>query len=337
MLVGEHGRVIPLRRFKALAVTILILFFLTVSALIGLSILYTHQLNKTRSLQSRLQEVQLRAERLRNERDVNLAKLVMGQERQIDTGDMPRATEGMDRDGAGLAPQEGVEQTSLPGNPAATRVDDSRESGTVWDAEAKDVDIGYDHEKRVFNVRFKVYNTSKPKRVLSGRCVVILKQGDDPPIKWLVIPHVLLSNGRPGGDTGHAFHIRNYRTLEFKAVAGEAATDWNTATIFIFSADGDELFNKDFAFSTASAPGPVSPRTHESSSQSSDTSPTIDPQSTTTPSSEVNGGTSPPPPATEMVSPEEASSDAGTPVESGSQDPLEADEPSQSNPEGAAQ
>ena len=126
----------------------------------------------------------------------------------------------------------------------------------AWGAATKDFNIDYDSGTNSLKVAFKVYNTSSPKEILSGRCVVVLKQKDDPPVKWISLPSVLMTNGEPSGDTGYAFRIKNYRTIRLTARNQQLPVEFNTASIYVYSSDGTRLYQRDYVFSIA-PPAPV--------------------------------------------------------------------------------
>jgi hypothetical protein len=128
----------------------------------------------------------------------------------------------------------------------------------VWGAETKDFSTRYYLDSKSLRINFKIYNRSAPKEILSGRCVVVLKHKDDPPVKWISLPRVLLTDGIPVGDTGYAFRIKNYRTIRLTARNLKAPVEFNTASIYIFLSNGSRVYHRDYAFSIA-PPAPVTP------------------------------------------------------------------------------
>ena len=75
MLVGEHGRVIPVRRFKEMAIAIFAVALLSLGALIVLGLLYFRQGQALQDLRSDLAEANQHIARLKDEKDVLSARL----------------------------------------------------------------------------------------------------------------------------------------------------------------------------------------------------------------------------------------------------------------------
>ena len=263
MIVGTHGRVIPLRRFLPLAVVLSILVVMGISAIAGLSILYGRQVKQVHDLQARLNVLDEKAENLRLERDVYLAKVVITQE-QLDKIDpsKPVVQEQIDDSGddlhKGLEPRTPAKTLAVAESgekpPARPVVDDA--PPVKWGATTKRFSVSHDPVQKSLKVRFRIYNASVPKKMLSGRCVVVLKQKDDPPVKWKSLPSVLLTDGKPAGDSGYAFRINNYRTIVLTAIDQKVPVEFNSASIYIYHADGTQLYHEDHSFSIAPAAPP---------------------------------------------------------------------------------
>lgn len=263
MIVGAHGRVIPLRRFLPIAIAVSILVVMGISAIAGLSLLYGRQVRQVHDLQARLDVLDEKAEHLRHERDVYLAKVVIIQE-QLDKMGISKTTAQEKDDGTGedvhkeldrktpaMIPVVADDNEKPPEKPVAAEAPPVK-----WRATTKDFSVSHDPVQKSLKIRFRIYNISVPKKKLSGRCVVVLKQKDDPPVKWKSLPSVLLTDGKPAGDTGYAFRINNYRTITLTAIDQNAPVEFNTASIYIFHADGSELYHGDHSFSIAPAAPP---------------------------------------------------------------------------------
>ena len=283
MLVGDHGRVIPLRRFKPLAIILLAFFVLLIVLTTGLSLLTFRHIDRIQVLQERLNSLELKAANLQKERDVYLAKMIIEQEDQEgpDRSDVADETENaveIEQTAEASAPQH--IQSDAPIEQAESSTDVG--SSVKWGAEIRDLTIDYNINKRVFSVKFRVYNTSTPQHKLSGRCVVIIKPQDDPPVQWLSIPNVQLSNGKPIGDAGYAFSIKNYRTIELKTQYSVLIDTSGVISVHVFSSEGMELFINEYPFTIdfpsvepIAAPTPPSP-TSKSTSQEAKPSEPID-------------------------------------------------------------
>jgi hypothetical protein len=262
MIVGTHGRVIPLQRFLPVAVVVSILVVLGILTIVGLSVLYGRQAKQMLALQARMEMLDEKAEGLRHERDVYLAKVVIVQE-QLDNlvalqpMEEDRGNDTSD-DVAGRIKDDGPSVTPAVVDSTVKAPDKKAVAAlptVAWGATTKDFSVDYDLQTKSLRVVFRIYNASTPKEILSGRCVVVIKQKDDPPVKWISLPSVLLTDGNPAGDTGYAFRIKNYRTIRLTTRNQEEPVEFNTATIYIYHSDGTRLYHKDYTFSIA----PVTP------------------------------------------------------------------------------
>jgi hypothetical protein len=91
---------------------------------------------------------------------------------------------------------------------------------------------------------------------IAGHAVVVLKNDDLPVEKWLALPNVPLSAGRPtGGRRGAAFEIRHSKSLVLSAAAPRPLPDLRAAVLYVFDRDGGVLFEKEFAVKIVSEEG----------------------------------------------------------------------------------
>ena len=78
--------------------------------------------------------------------------------------------------------------------------------------------------------------------------MVVFKQQDDTPIHWTTVPAVSLRDGKPTGKNGKPFKISNYRTEHFSTVRKKDAAEFDMASIFIFTEQGELIGNQEIAF-----------------------------------------------------------------------------------------
>lgn len=337
MIVGTQGRVIPLRRFLPVAVVASILIVIGILVIAGLSILYGIQNQQVHELQARIEKLQEKAEDLKHERDVYLAKVVIVQE-QLNSLSTPQVIEDDITEDDG----DSVAETKRDDGPSRVPVVDESTAevsekkqavavpAVAWGATTKDFNIDYDSGTNSLRVAFKIYNTSSPKEILSGRCVVVLKQKDDPPVKWISLPSVLMTNGEPSGDTGYAFRIKNYRTIKLSARNQHLPVEFNTASIYIYQSDGTRLYHRDYMFSIAPAAPVATPRPQPAAVEENIIPPPAAPM--TAPrldgsTLQVNGGRAQPPHAPDESSSPASSTPAGLQsIETSTTDPPASDE-----------
>jgi hypothetical protein len=257
MLVGDHGRVIPFRYFKTLAIGICLGFILALIAVVVLMVLYTGQSQKLDQLNAQLKEALSQNSKLRDEKDLYLTQLMVKKNQNRDAANKPAAakkTEAKNEKKVAkpLAPKP--ENKPAAGRKIKKAPPEKQPPKVQWMADIRRISVSYDPKREVLNAQFRIYNRSKPKKPLSGRSVVVFKTLNDPPIKWFSVPRVQLSDGRPSGNRGQAFKINNYRTMHFRAYRQKAPIRYNMASIFVFSGEGQLLASKDFAFKIDDTP-----------------------------------------------------------------------------------
>lgn len=262
MLVGDRGRVIPFRHFKGMALGVCCVSFLLLVAFVVISILYVGQGQKLARLEQKLKEAQLQSSKLRDEKDLYLTKLMLTQKQEKRATENPESAEAPKPAEApksaaskpelaigGLEPVDAPPvKKKAPAEPPAQKI--------KWSADIRRFSVSYDPKSEVLKAQFRIYNTSKPKKRLSGRSIVVFKAQDDPPGKWMPVPRVQLNSGEPKGNRGQVFRVRNYLTMKFRAYRQKTPIAFNSATVFIFSNEGRMLASKDFYFTIETPPPP---------------------------------------------------------------------------------
>lgn len=261
MLVGDHGRIIPFRRFKGIAIAALAIVVIAVSALIVLTFMYKHQSVAMAQLQGELDQVRQQAGQLRDEKDVLLAQLVIRQKmdpKEISTalGEVPQAKPESEvpppppevkpspvQAEATAEPVKVESPAEKPEPPPKPKLEPVR---VALGAEIQQFKAAYRLDRSLLQANFRIYNRNKPREQLSGKSVVIFKNQEDPQTKWFPIPTVILTNGMPDGTQGKDFSIRNYRTMDFKAYGIKPPVKFNTVVVMVFSDDGTLILTKEF-------------------------------------------------------------------------------------------
>jgi|GEM_PF-1862009 len=113
------------------------------------------------------------------------------------------------------------------------------------DAEINDFKISYIKRRRTLNVQFVIRNTG-PSRI-SGHAIVVLKSDKVRRSRWVTLPPVKLTSGKPSGEEiGKTFSISNFKTLKFSAKKQRSPKRFKTAAVFIFAETGKLMLKKDF-------------------------------------------------------------------------------------------
>jgi hypothetical protein len=277
MLVGDHGRVIPFRHFKALAIGICLVLILSLAALAGLGFFYRHQHHQLIALQKSLHQTDVQISKLRDEKDLCLTEM-MAMKKQ--TGELSPALSADTTKAAPEKPQaaakteekEKIDKTKISTSAPTPTPAKVAKTEVKWAAEIRNFKVTYDNRQQILRAEFRLYNTSIPKHALAGRTVLVFKHQEDAPINWAVVPSVPIRDGKPLGDNGKTFRINNFRTEHFAAYRRNGASEYDTASIFVFSEHGELIAHSEMPFQVDyTAPKPAThtePKPHETPEKS---------------------------------------------------------------------
>lgn len=267
MLVGEHGRVIPFRRFKEVAIAIFAIALLSFAALVILGFFYLRQGRTIEALQSELADLRHYTSQLKDEKDVLNARLGIKKAQmtpQLETSGNTEKVKPSVEPAAGPIKSEAKRATTgamaAPKERREPEAEKPKPQIVKWRADIRQISVSYDRKRSILRARFRVYNTSAPKKKLAGRTVVVFKNKADPPIKWFAVPNVLLSDGQPNGKVGQAFNINNFITMRHHAYGMKAPEKYDAAAVFVFGVDGKLLASKESDFKIEPPPPPPPPK-----------------------------------------------------------------------------
>jgi hypothetical protein len=124
---------------------------------------------------------------------------------------------------------------------------------------ADDLIVFHQPDLNTLRVQYMLRNNGSKAHAIAGKSVVILKnKGDNDQRKWLILPHVPLVSGKPSGKKGRNFSIFNLKKMKFRANDQTGPGQFNIATVYVYSATGKLLIEKDFPigvkFKTLPAP-----------------------------------------------------------------------------------
>ncbi len=297
LLVADDGRIIPFRRIKGVAVTLVILLVILGLACAGLGWQLTAEKVRHRRTMAQLTDANRQVGHFKSEHELITAELVLaearmqkaglpvpirqsraGQPTPVKTVDAkPVSQPTIDADEketqpAAEASQAAVNQTSGPpaAAPPASVAKASASDAAPVEAAAEpeqpavamdDLEIKHDAGKNSLVARFRVKNTGPRSSPVAGRCVVVLKADRMDPGAWLAMPGVTLVNGEPDGQRGQAFRISRFRDMEIKAMGQADPSSFKAATVYVFDASGAKILEKDFPIDLPAPkpdPAPVS-------------------------------------------------------------------------------
>ncbi len=251
MLVGEHGRIIPLKGFKTIAISALCVMAIAVAAAIIFGIAAKRRSIEIDRLQVQLQEFHDLAAKLRDEKDLYLTQFIASQKSDATLRKEPDA-ESQAATPPRKETKENEKTAPVPVSPELVPAPSPAPAPPVaavhWKVDIRNLSVRYDPEHEVLKTEFRIYNTSTPKKPLTGRIVVVFKQMDAPSLNWFTVPRVQISGGKPDAEHGQAFKINNYRTMTFRAYQQKAPVNFDTLSVFVFSGEGKLISERDFPF-----------------------------------------------------------------------------------------
>ena len=298
LLVADDGRIIPFKRIKGIAVTLVILLVILGLACAGLGWQLTAEKVRHRRTMAQLTDANRQAVHYKSEHELITAELVLAEARMekaglpvrrrqspaeqqppVKTVDVKPVPEPTIDDGeketkpAGAATQAAVKTASAPpaAAPPASVAEDAVPDAAPVEATAApkqpavamdDLEIEHDAGKKILLARFRVKNAGPRSSPVAGRCVVVLKSDQMDPGAWLAMPSVALINGEPAGERGQAFRISRFRDMEIKAMGQADPSSFKTATVYVFDSSGAKILEKDFPVDLPAPPPepkPVSP------------------------------------------------------------------------------
>jgi hypothetical protein len=245
MLVGEHGRVIPVRRFKEIAFVVTAIALLSSLALVVLGFVHVQRSRTIGHLQGELSRLQQQTNLLKDERDFLKAKMVIGS-LQSAAESNPTGSETKNS----IEPASVAKEPPPVSQPSTDKImaDESKgkRPGSQFRADIRQFDARFNRTDKSLTAQFVIHNLSNPKEPLSGKTVLVFKDGDDP-LQWVSVPRVPLRDGKPSGQGGQEFTVRNYRTLNFADILQKSPDTLKIATAYVFLEQGELLLERDFA------------------------------------------------------------------------------------------
>jgi hypothetical protein len=257
LFIGNHGKTITLERFKGMVLLTCLVLGISIAITAGLLYLSLNIRQEKKLLESDLQELKAQLKAMRYEKDVLLTKLVLAESRSKANPPKypPEKSES-------AIPQQNIinknedtrPSTKLAKNRQVTPVEKKAEPPAVKNQAESGLSVALENfkisaraDENLLKIQFKLKNTSPNSQRVSGHAIVVLKGEQLQQNKWLSIPRVSLSDGKPSGrQRGHSFGINYFKTMRFKTNLPKTPDIYQTATVFIFTPKGDLLLEQDF-------------------------------------------------------------------------------------------
>jgi hypothetical protein len=256
LFIGNHGRTITLKRFKGMVLLTCLVLCLCLAITAGLLYVSLNIRQEKNRLASDLQDFKAQIKALRYEKDVLMTKLVLAESRSPagpaeaaapESQPQPRQSTTNDQPDADPSAQPAKVPAESPAEAAAAAPPADTPPDAKLSVALEDFNLSADAEENLLRVQFKIKNTSANSQRVAGYAIVVLKGEQLRTDKWLAIPRIALSDGRPTGrQRGYAFGINHFKTMRFKTNLPRAPEMYQQATAFIFSEKGDLLLEQDF-------------------------------------------------------------------------------------------
>ncbi len=256
LFVGNRGKPITIKRFKGMVLITLIVIIVSVGIGIGLYFWNRDILSEKKQLEAQLKRVEEQNQKLRDERDILMTRLVLAgsrtegaqenvpekqAEEEIPATDHQVATDVEISDPVVIAETENERQ-----NVASTQAESSPPSSGLSVA-VENFKVNKRSGSNSLRIQFKLKNTSPYSQHVSGYAIVVLKGEAVEQSDWLALPDVSLVDGKPtGSQQGNAFGISNFRIMKFRTRKPLSPENFQTASIYVFTKTGELLLEQDF-------------------------------------------------------------------------------------------
>ena len=289
LFIGDHGRVITLKRFKGIVILTGVAFLISL-ATIALLFRYTHRVaDKNEKMESSLDILQKRIQTLRHEKEILMARLVLTESRAKERNDDARSIDApkpwlannqeapaAENSRAVVAKQKttpaGTAASTAPAEPQA----EPEPSQTNLSVNVENFNIVRVSDPGKMKIQFKIKNTSPNSQRVAGHAIVVLKGDGLQPKMWLSVPPMGLVGGKPTGkQRGHGFSINYFRTMRFTTNIPQSSDRFNKAAVYVYTRKGQLLLEQEFP-ADIPAPKPV-PQPKVSKTPSTGSAPPVQP------------------------------------------------------------
>jgi len=266
LFIGDHGNVVTLKNFKAILIGAGSLFFLAIGFVAVLLFLNKGTLAENNDLHKRFAESEKQNEKLRHEKEILMARLVLAETKTKENAAEERQVQAKVKipEPAAPLPQGSpkkevakADQTKPPvlqaaaPEPAPAETD---ETEPLISVAVENFEVSREAGNQNLNAQFKLKNTSPEQQKVTGHAVVILKGDDLDRDQWLVMPQVDLDGDKPSGKHGNSFSIQRFRTMSFASKAPDHSDQFQTAAVYVYTKTGELLLEQEFSVELPPAP-----------------------------------------------------------------------------------
>jgi hypothetical protein len=269
LMVDDFGEMKPAGHLKVLVYVFGVASLVFLLAAGGLYYFFSHQAVENKRLKSEVAGLAKKVDRLINEREVLMARLVIsgknpGIKMPPTPSQVPIAAKGTSekekkeniKKKPDLKPVETIVETTVEKRVAATPkelADENKQGQTQAELESKTpvqqivtiekFTVTRDGADGDLLVRFDIRNISDKPGGVSGRIFTILKPDDKSSKGWLVVPSAKLDKGVPiKYKKGQYFSIAHFKPVKFRIENQAGPEFFKKASIYIFNENGALMF-----------------------------------------------------------------------------------------------
>jgi len=250
LFVGDHGKILSVKNFMIWAKIIVLALLIAIATSVGLYFMYNDTFVDNEILKNKLKVSKHKLSKLHREKDEILKRVVVAEsklevimeenrekaspETKIETAPLVEAA---------VTPKEPPLEPKPVDIVKAQPQLEKNETVTVGDMTSN-----ADQNGKTLHIRFKIKNTTKNSKPVSGYCFVILKGDGVGQSEWVSVPDAELADGRPVTvKKGKRFTISFFKTLKFKVSTQEPLNKFTKATVVVFGKSEKILLEKDFS------------------------------------------------------------------------------------------
>lgn len=284
LLVADDGRIIPFKRFKGMAITLLIALVVVGLVCAGLGWQLKREITRHRQTLAQLDVAKRQAAQYKSENEIVTAELVLAEARMEKAGlPVPKRKP--------TNSNQKTEETAADTEPTATTLADAQEQAkpasakqstpSQPDSQSKDIarsaspqkvlaaktppdnppvvalgelEIDHNAAKRSLTATFRVSNTGPRSSPVHGRCLLVLKTDPADAHTWQGLPDGAVVDGKLDPQKGKNFKISRFIDMDLQATVGSDPSSITTATVYIYDDAGSIMLEKDFAIALKSGP-----------------------------------------------------------------------------------
>ncbi|MBW2428088.1 MAG: hypothetical protein JRF56_03950 [Deltaproteobacteria bacterium] len=285
LFIGNHGKTITLKRFKGMVLLTFLVLCISIAITVGLLLLSLNMRREKNQLESNLKNLEQQIKDLRYEKDVIMTKLVLAESRtkkdpakKPQKQNLPLSTEHNNIDRKQAKPPELSAKTfrATPVNKVDEPTPAVIQTEPAPRVAIENFKVSPKANENLLRVQFKIKNTSPNSQRVSGHAIVVLKGNQLQQNKWLTIPRMPLSDGKPTGkQRGYAFGIKNFKAMSFKTNLPQSLKAYQSATVYVFTKKGELLLEQDFPVNLPEVPQKIASKPAQRSSSASSVQPTF--------------------------------------------------------------